>query len=130
METDIITTETETTETATPASVIPLTTMVQDAHTALEAVKTAQLAYEERLQAIAKEHGNTYQYDGQWFQIRSRDSLVEGRKITYLCELKDEPKTWLKGPKKKVAAAAATEAPVMAMAVQTTVEGVTTTVID
>lgn len=135
METDIITTEiTETTETTTVATVMPLADMVGAAETALEAVKTAQLAYEAQLQQIAEAHGNTYQHSGQWFQIRSRESAVEKRKITYLCELKDEPKTWLKGPRKKTAAVAATstqeEAPMMGLAVQTTVEGITTTVID
>lgn len=84
-------------------TVVSLETLLAEAASAKEAMLAATLAYEDKLGQIAKIHGNTYQHAGQWYQIRARESLVEGRKITYLCQLKAEPKTWLKGPKRKTA---------------------------
>jgi len=66
---------------------------------ALEAeqqVKDAQINYENKLQAIVTENkGKTFQHEGMWFQVRKREG--EDREISYLCALKDEPKTYCRG---------------------------------
>lgn len=72
--------------------------LIADSFTAEAAIKDAQLAYEDTLNKIVQANGGaTFQHNGQWFQIRTRKSEEEGRDVTYLCRLKAEPKTWLKG---------------------------------
>jgi hypothetical protein len=72
--------------------------LIADSFTAEAAIKDAQLAYEDALNKIVQANGSaTFQHNGQWFQIRTRKSEEENRDVTYLCRLKAEPKTWLKG---------------------------------
>jgi dGTP triphosphohydrolase len=72
--------------------------LIADSFTAEAAIKDAQLAYEDALNKIVQANGGaTFQHNGQWFQIRTRKSEEENRDVTYLCRLKAEPKTWLKG---------------------------------
>lgn len=75
---------------------VSLDTLISDAAAAENAVKLAQIEYETKLSRIVQVHGSsTFFHNGQWFQIRNRES--EGRTMTYLCKLKAEPKTWLRG---------------------------------
>lgn len=75
---------------------VSLDTLISDAAAAENAVKQAQIEYENKLALIVQAHGSsTFFHNGQWFQIRTRES--EGRTMTYLCKLKAEPKTWLRG---------------------------------
>lgn len=86
-----------------------LENLIEMADRAREAAEAAQIEYEKTLLAIKNAHGATFQReDGSWYQIRHRKDSVQGRPITYLCALKGEPKTWLKGPKGKKAADSAT----------------------
>jgi hypothetical protein len=81
---------------------ISLTDLIADSFAAEKAIMTAQLAYEAKLNEVVKANGSaTFQHEGQWFQIRTRKSLEDGRLMTYLCKLRAEPKTWLKGRPKK-----------------------------
>ncbi len=76
---------------------VSLDTLISDAAAAENAVKLAQIEYENKLSRIVQLHGtSTFLHNGQWFQIRTRKS-EEGRTMTYLCKLKAEPKTWLRG---------------------------------
>lgn len=61
------------------------------------AIRQAQRNYETKLQALVTHLGtSTFNHNGQWFQVRTR---VDGdnNTMTYLCQLKGEPKTWLTG---------------------------------
>lgn len=71
-------------------------------------VEAAQLDYEASLRRLAAVHGNTVTdpRNGQIWQIRSRQDSKQGRPITYMCALKAEPATWLKGRAKKQPTAA------------------------
>jgi hypothetical protein len=75
---------------------VSLDTLISDAAAAEDAVKQAQIVYESKLAQIVQSHGSsTFLHNGQWFQIRTRKS--DGRDMTYLCKLRAEPKTWLRG---------------------------------
>lgn len=88
-----------------------LENMIATAETLRNAAEQAQIAYEDHLAAIARDHGATVTVNGQVYQIRHRSQSranetvtfsgkvtpQTGREITYLCALKAEPKTWLKG---------------------------------
>ncbi|NJL54092.1 hypothetical protein HC928_02250 [bacterium] len=75
--------------------------MVRDIVCAKQAAFEAQLHYENTLRMFAQAHGNTYQHENQWFQIRHRFSAADNREVWYLCTLKAEPKTWLGASAKK-----------------------------
>lgn len=75
---------------------VSIESLIADAKNAEQAIKDAQLNYENKLHAIVAANGSsTFYHNNQWFQIRTRDD--GGNKVTYLCQLKAEPKTWLKG---------------------------------
>lgn len=119
-------TDTTATETVAETTVQPLENMIATTRTLQTAVETAQLAYEESLAAIARDHGATYQFDNQWYQIRTRGGRTDSegnalRPITYECKLDAEPKTWLKGRKKGVRNKAPEAAVTMAAAADSVV---------
>lgn len=73
-----------------------LESLISEASDAEANVKQAQRTYEAKLQEIATTYGATFLHNGQWFQVRTREA-GNGETITYLCHLKGDPKTWLKG---------------------------------
>jgi hypothetical protein len=80
-----------------------LETLINDAFMANAGIKAAQALYAEKLNAIVAHLGSsTFEFNSQWFQIRTRKSTETGELITYLCGLKAEPRTWLKGRPKGV----------------------------
>lgn len=90
--------------------------LINESFAAEQSVKQAQLAYEEKLSAVVKALGGaTFQHNGKWYQIRTRDSKEEGRIVTYLCYLSAEPKTWLKGRPKGANRSDRQETPMEAM---------------
>ena len=100
--TDTIETSTE----AAPAVYETLENMISTSEGLAAAAHEAQLRYEDSLKLLATAHGSTYTdpRTGQIQQIRHREDSKQGRPITYLCALKAEPKTWLKGHKKQTTA--------------------------
>lgn len=75
---------------------VSIDTLIEDAKAAEKAIKDAQLEYENKLHAIVAANGSsTFYHNNQWFQIRTRKDGENT--VTYLCQLKAEPKTWLKG---------------------------------
>jgi hypothetical protein len=80
-----------------------LETLINDAFMANAGIKTAQALYAEKLNAIVAHLGSsTFEHNSKWFQIRTRKFVETGEIITYLCDLKAEPRTWLKGRPKGV----------------------------
>lgn len=77
--------------------------LVNAAVAAEETVKEAQRSYENCLKQIVSASGSsTFCHNGKWYQVRTR---ADGdRTITYLCNLRDDPRTWLKGRPKGVTA--------------------------
>lgn len=75
---------------------VSIDSLIADAQNAEQAIKDAQLNYEHKLHAVVAANGSsTFYHNNQWFQIRTRND--GDTKVTYLCQLKAEPKTWLKG---------------------------------
>lgn len=75
---------------------VSIETLIEDAKNAEQAIKDAQVNYENKLHAIVAANGSsTFYHNNQWFQIRTRKDGETT--VTYLCQLKAEPKTWLKG---------------------------------
>lgn len=87
----------------------------------------AQLDYEAALRQLATDHGPSFEVNGKWYQVRSSNSPVQNRRITFLCELKTAPSEWLskpRGPRKSKATAESV------LTNLTSEDGTTTTVIE
>ena len=116
-----MTTEITTTETTTT---VDFEALVATANAARATAEQAQLAYEQALRDVAAVKP-TFTVDGQVYQIRHRVDSKLGRPLTYLCELRAEPKTWLGGKRgPRVTSTASTSAPEAAATMQHVADGV------
>lgn len=90
---------------ATEMNTESLENMIVTSEALAAEVLAAQIKYEDSLKALAAAYSPTFTdpRTGQVCQIRFREKSKQGRSITYLCALKAEPATWLKGRAKKTA---------------------------
>ena len=66
-------------------------------------VNEAEMQAETQLRHMIEVLGNTFEHNGQWYQIRVRFNKNRDREVPFLVHLKDNPKTWLSGPRKRTA---------------------------
>lgn len=86
-------------DTNTTTDTVNLNTLIQEAMDAEKAVEAAKKRYENALlNLVTMAKTSTFQHQGRWFQVRKRGD------VTYLCALRDHPRTWVtgapKGPRK------------------------------